>query len=146
MTVDAGIEITGVDDVAAALRAIGPDADAQISEALGGFGRLVVSQAQTLAPKKTGAMAEAITSTYVDNTLTVRATAPQAYTFHAVAMGLSGGYMVFRVGGHYRAGSFISGYSARRRIPNNPFVFAAFLKLQADLERATETALTEAVT
>ena len=143
---DAGIQVTGLDQVAAYLADVGSTADANVDQAMGEFGKLVTTQAQGTAPKLTGAMAASVTSTYTDGTLTVKATAPHAYTFHAVALGKSGGYMVFRVGGHTRAGSYVGGYSARRPIRNDPFLFAAFLKLQNDLATKVTTAVTKAVT
>jgi hypothetical protein len=134
-------------------------------------GGVVVSTAAGIAPRKTGRMAAALSSTPTTfpggDGVTVSAganTVPYAYTFHSGMVGkpqtgatglpiapkVSGGYMVFRVNGYTRSrtgksgkGGFVSGYSALRPIKLNPYLFIAVIQLHTKLQQSVELAAKE---
>lgn len=125
--VTSGYVLTGVAEVKAALAKLGVS-DTVVREATDEAGRILVTEATSIAPRKSGAMAATIKPNRAYNNLRVQAgsaTVPYAYTFHAVAMGKSKGGMTFRVPPHRRAGHYVGAYIAKRRIRNLPFIFMA---------------------
>ena len=145
---DQAIEVTGTEEVAAYLHRVG-DSASLVDTALTDHGKAVVMEAQHIAPRNTGVLAAAITSTYSPSSgLVVTANAervPYAYTFHAKELGTSNGYMVFRVRGHSRKGSFVTGYNTVRPIKSNPYLYTAWTRLESRLAAAVEAALTKVI-
>ena len=145
---ETGLTVEGLDQVAAALVEIG---NTDPGPALTEFGKAAATEAVRIAPKKTGALAAAISSTYyggaggvaikVDTTR-----APHGYTFHAVALGKSTGGFTFRVPAHSRGGYGVSGYTRQAYIPNRPFLFQAVTTKTKELTALLEAELTKKVT
>lgn len=148
MTTAAGIEASGLEEVAAALTRIGASQEQVAREGLTKFGTVVATEAARLAPKASGAMAASITPVYYGGAggLSVKATHPAAYTMHAIAMGKSNGGMTFRVPAHTRRGSTVSAYTRFAYIPNRPFLYQALAAKTRELNTAIEAALTKVVT
>lgn len=123
--------------------------DPGVEAALIDHGRTVVTQAAALAPSRTGRLRAALTSTYTAGTLTVdagTATAPHAYTMHATALGKANGGMTFTVPAHSRRGYPVSGYRAKRRIPNRPYLIQAWQKNLSHLSDTITAAVAKVVT
>ena len=143
----AGLETSGVEEVAAALTRIGASQEEVSRDGLTKFGTIVAAEAARLAPKRSGAMASSIKPTYYGGAggLSVKATHPAAYTMHAVAMGKSRGGMTFRVPSHSRSGSVVRAYVRQSYIPNRPFLYQALAVKTRELNTAIEEALTKVV-
>lgn len=144
------LEVTGVPEVTAALAALPSDADQAVGEALITHGRAVITAAGTLTPVRTGKLKAAMTTTYTPTEgLLVdagTATAPYAYTMHAQALGVSGGYMVFDVPAHSRRGSYVNPYRTARRIPNRPYLTTTWDRLLPQLWETVTASLARVVT
>ena len=140
---ETGVTIEGLDQVAAKLVEVG---NTDPGPALTEFGKITTAEAVRIAPKKTGTLAAAVTSTYyggagglaikVDTTR-----APHGYTFHAIALGKSAGGFTFRVpaSGNRRA------YTRQAYIPNRPFLFQAVATKTKELTALIEAELAKAV-
>ena len=143
---DQGISATGIDDVAAHLHTVGERSQPAVDDALKAHGDMIRTQAIRVAPKATGALSNAITSTYTPTGgLVVDAHSekvPHAYTFHATSMGAANGYMVFRVPRHTRGGYVVNGYSALRPIVNNAYLTATWEANMTKLADSVAEALT----
>jgi len=159
---DAGLEVTGVDELVSYFGEFADRVSEAVVTTMAAHGGQVISDAYTLAPKKTGAMASALSITPVQFpggpgfTLSIGSNiVPYAYTYHSGIIGkaqfdplgaplapkVSGGYMVFRVSGHNRGGYFVGGYSALRKITLNPYLFIAWVRLRAKLDYSVAKAL-----
>lgn len=141
----ADLEVSGLTEVAALLTRLS-DSDSLLAPALTEFGKIVVAEAVRIAPKKTGAMAAAIGTTYYGGeggvSMKVDTTrAPHGYTFHAIALGKSRGGFTFRVpaSGTRRA------YTRQAYIPNRPFLFLALYAKERELNTLIEAELAKVV-
>jgi hypothetical protein len=138
------LTLSGADEAAAALAEIGAS-QTEVDRALTDHGALVVNTATPLAPRKTGALVAAMSTTYTPSAgLVVSAgtqLAPHAYTMHATALGYANGGMTFAVGSHSRKGSTVTAYRAKRRIPNRPYLTQAWDQELPKLREAVESAL-----
>lgn len=139
MTSSASVNVSGLREVLAGFAQL-EHADDQLQAALPKAGQLLVHDAQTLAPKATGAMAKTIRATITKGALTVSADVP-AYTFHAIALKKSKGGMTFRV----KAGPHGKAYVRKARIRNRPFLIQAAQRKQADVVKVLSTALGDAI-
>jgi len=146
---DATLTVEGQDLITAALAEMGTSQQTEVDAALTAHGKVVQAEAIRLAPKRTGATARGATTTFTTGTgLTVDANSalhPAAYTHHAMFLGKSNGYMVFRVPLHNRRGYTVTGYNALRPIKNNPYLFTAWTSKLPALETAVADALTRVV-
>lgn len=170
----AGLEVTGLDEADTKLDTLAERINTAVVGAMVAHGGLIVSTASGIAPKNTGRMAAALSTSPMSwpgrgDGVTVSAgaeTVPYAYTFHSGMVGkpqtsdatglplapkVSGGYMVFRVNGYTRSrtgrsgvGGFVSGYSALRKIHLNPYLFIAVIQLKNRLQQAIDIAAGEA--
>lgn len=140
-------DITGLDDLTGYLADVGAfDPAAALTE----FGKVTAAEAVRIAPKRTGALAAAISSTYyggaggvaikVDTTR-----APHGYTFHATAMGKARGYMTMKVPAHFRRGSQVSAYGRVVKIRDYPFLYLAYAAKEREATTLLEDALTKVV-
>jgi hypothetical protein len=136
------LNVKGAKEVAAYLRKIGASENV-VRDAMFTHGQDVIRLAASLAPGRTGQLRGALSVTRTAKGALMSAGServPYAYTFHSGVVGkdvtsidggsltpkTSGGYMVFRVNGYNRKGTFVSGYSALRKIHQNPYLFRAF--------------------
>lgn len=134
----------GLDDLngtAAALEKLGAPAGA-LEDALRQAAGLVVREAQQLAPVRSGALRDSIIPVIPFSPeghieVQVMSTSPYAWNFHATE-GRGQRFFVFDVRPYTRRGRSVSGYSTPRRLPNNPFMFAAF---DAKADQATDLAV-----
>jgi hypothetical protein len=138
------LTLSGADEAAAALAEIGAS-QTEVDRALADHGALVISTATPLAPRKTGALVAAMSTTYTPTTgLVVSAgtqLAPHAYTMHATKLGYANGGMTFAVPSHSRKGSTVTAYRAKRYIPNKPYLTQAWDSQLMKLREAVESAL-----
>jgi hypothetical protein len=142
----ASLEVDGLAEVEAILTGLS-DSDSVVTPALTNWGKLVQTEAIRLAPRKTGALAAAISTTFypggggvsikVDTT-----TAPHGYTFHATALGMSSGGFTFRVPGTATR----QAYTRKAYIPNKPFLFLAAKAKEQELVTLVEDELSKVVT
>ena len=151
------LNVKGAKEVAAYLRKIGASEDV-VRDAMYAHGQDVIRLAASLAPSRTGELRGALSNTRTAKGALYSAgsdRAPHAYTFHSGVVGkpvtsmgggdltpkTSGGYMVFRVPRHTRKGSTVTGYSALRKIPQNPYLYRAVNQLMRNLIVRVEEAL-----
>lgn len=144
---DTGVTVEGLDQLAEYFRNIG---EFDPKDALTEFGKVTATEAVRIAPKRTGAMAAAISSVYyggaggvaikVDTTK-----APHGYTFHATAMGKARGYMTFKVPAHTRRGSQVSAYGRVAKIRDYPFLHLAYAAKEQEATDLLEEALNKVV-
>lgn len=128
-----GLEYTGLRELNAALKKAGTD-DAAIKEVMTEAGELIRGEAWRLVPVRTGNLAASLKVSKSKNQLEVKVGnnktgstgARYGYTFHAVALGKSRGGFTFDVPSHTRGGYPVRAYTAKRYIPNKPFLFMAF--------------------
>lgn len=126
-----GLEYEGLRELNAALKKAGTD-DAAIKEVMSEAGELIRGEAWRIMPVKTGNLARTLKVSKNKNQLEVKVgnntTARYGYTFHAVALGKSRGGFTFDVPAHTRRGYSVRAYTAKRYIPNRPFLFVAFVR------------------
>lgn len=142
------IQVEGLKELNKALGKIGVPDDA-IKDAMHDAGVLIQREAFRLMPFDTGKMAKTLKVNRAKNLVKVsvgnNTTVRYAYTFHAVAMGKSKGGFTYHVKSHYnkRGGKkyAVSGYTAKRYIPNNPFLFKAAERKAADVFAAYTAAI-----
>lgn len=145
MATPVGIEYTGLRELNAKLKKIGVPDDA-IKTAMNEAGLIVVREAQSLAPSKSGKMARTIKANKAKNLLKVQVgskAVPYAYTFHAIALGRSRGGFTYVVNRHTRRGRYVKSYARQAYIPNRPFLFLAFQKTRAKVIAAYVTAMAD---
>lgn len=133
------LEFTGLRELNTYLKKIGVP-DAAVKQAHADAGALVQREAWRLMPVDSGNMARTLkvskSKSYVQIQVGNNTTVRYARNFHAVKLGISKGGFHFVVRAHTRAGRPVRGYTANRRIPNNPFLITAYERKKEDLIRA----------
>lgn len=139
-----GFEFTGLRETAAALKKLGVTDDA-IKDAMQEAGAIVQRETWRIMPVDTGAMAKSLKVNRSKNLLKItvgnNTTVPYAYTFHAIAKGVSKGAFVFRVPTHSRRGHQVRGYVAARRIQDRASLYLAWERTQQQVIEAYVTAM-----
>lgn len=147
-TAPSGLEFTGLRELNASLKKMGVTDDA-IKTAMNTAGAVVQREAWRIMPVSSGAMARTLKVNKNKNKLVVQVgnntTVQYAYTFHAGALGKSKGGFTFDVPAHSRRGHPVRAYTAKRYIPNFPFLFIAFERKSRELYESYVSAITDLI-
>jgi len=146
VTTPRGIEFTGLRETAAALKKLGVP-DAAVKTAMNEAGLIVAREAHRIGPTDTGKMLGTLKVNKSKSLLKINVggkSAPYAYSWHALALGVSKGGFNYKVPAHKRKGYSVKAYTANRYLPgkgSNPFLFKAFETTKQQVVEAYVTAM-----
>jgi len=141
-----GIEFTGLRETAAALKKLGVPDDA-VKSAMNEAGLIVAREAWRIGPSDTGKMLSTLKVNKSKSLLKINVggkSAPYAYSWHAIALGVSKGGFNYKVPAHQRKGYPVRAYTANRYLPAkgaNPFLFKAWDRTKQQVVEAYVTAM-----
>jgi hypothetical protein len=146
VTVPRGVEYTGLRETAAALKKLGVPDDA-VKTAMNEAGMIVAREAWRIGPSDTGKMLSTLKVNKSKSLLKINVggkSAPYAYSWHALELGVSKGGFNYKVPAHQRKGHPVRAYRANRALPakgQRPFLFTAWERKKQEVLAAYVTAM-----